>query len=174
MWLLNFLFKRKRKGDAFVQNKSVQQKTTEKGKRSQTVAISKHPADIFLGLTAKHYHLKEFDKALENANKAIELGIYPNDTMLSVIKSKIEDRNHIEQVSFSEKVQIIKAAIDSKVYIEFLYPGNDSYFETIFRATPLKLDGDFLRITNSDILYDLNKIKKLRTFKPNYIAEKPN
>lgn len=133
-----------------------------------------HPADKYLALTANFYHAKEYDKAMAAANKAIALGKKPNDTMFSVINSKIIDRDNIDVMSVNEKNEFIREAIKNKHFLEFLYPSLSGFYDTIYKATPVAEFGGILCIAESDLKYEISKIKKLRSYKPDYIAEKPN
>lgn len=132
-----------------------------------------HPADEFLKNTIKYYHEKDFDKALENANKAIKLGKEPNSIILSIIKLEIKNRDSIDEMSLDQKIGILQQAIEFDEYIEFLYPSSNTFFQTIFKTKPQSVLDNQLTVIKSKNIYDLNLIKNLRSFKTNYISEKP-
>lgn len=174
MCFLSFLFKKKKQAGSAVIHSNTESISAKHGVEEKKVKSVAHPADKYLALTADFYRAKEFDKAMDAANKAIALGKRPNDTMFSVINSKIIDRDNIDVMSVNEKNEFIRDAIENKHFLEFLYPSLSGFYDTIYRAAPISEFGGILCIADSDLKYEISKIKKLRSYKLDYIAEKPN
>ncbi|MCY1660404.1 hypothetical protein [Chryseobacterium sp. SL1] len=183
MGLLDFW--RKKKTDeplkSSFQNKI---KTPEKNMRSdvgrinnQREVVKEIPEDPVLKyqrLTAIHYRSGDFDKANENAEKTLALGGSINSTVLDVIKAKIDDRDSDDCQSFEEKSEIISTAITEKKYIEFIYPSEtNSFFVTVSKVVPQEIKNKTIAIKGDDKIYNIDYMKKIRSFTTNYHSEKP-
>ncbi|MDW8550960.1 hypothetical protein NG800_018690, partial [Epilithonimonas ginsengisoli] len=173
MCFLSFLFKKKKQAGSDEIRSNTESISAKHGVEEKEVQSEAHPADKYLALTADFYRAKQYDNAMDAANKAIALGKKPNEIMFSVINSKIIDRDNIDVMSVNEKNEFIREAIKNKHFLEFLYPSLSGFYDTIYKATPVAEFGGILCIAESDLKYEISKIKKLRSYKPDYIAEKP-
>jgi hypothetical protein len=159
-------------------------KTPEKNIKSnvgrianQKEVVKEIPEDPILKyqrLTAVYYRSGDFDKANENAKKTLALGGSINSTVLDVIKAKLDDRDSDDNQSFEEKSEMISMAITEKKYLEFIYPSDtSSFFVTISKAVPTKIQNKTLEIEGHSKIYNIDCLKKLRSFTTNYHSEKP-
>ena len=118
-----------------------------------------------------YYRNGNYQKAYELSQKVILLGGKPNDTMLSVIRSRIQPE---DLQTLSDKLAIIGSAIDDDSYIEFYYPSTSNpYYELITRVKPVSVNSSSLVLKENSHPYEISKVREVRSFKINYYSEKP-
>jgi hypothetical protein len=183
MGLLDF-WRKKKQDEPFKSSFQNNIKSTDKNIKSDITknnnqkdlvkVVSEDPIIEYQRLTAVYYRSGDFDKANENAEKTLALGGSINSTILDVIKSKLDERDSVDNQSFEEKIEIISMAITEKKYLEFIYPSDTgTFFVTISKAVPTKIQNKTLEIKGHSKIYKIECLKNLRSFTTNYHSEKP-
>lgn len=126
-------------------------------------------------ITGNYYRAGNYSKAYESATKVIALGGRINDTMLSIIKSKVGTHDSDDLQTFTLKIKIILDAINTGSFLDFEYCSETTnYYDSIFKITPLSIKEQILQISNTGKIYDINKMKNIRSYTDKYYSDKPN